>query len=261
MSKFCPLYSSSSGNSIYVSSGDNAVLVDVGATAKGIFEQMQNFNLDSNLIKAVFLTHAHIDHCKSVKTICEKLSVPLIATSKTISLLETQNKISNKMKVIPLESMSDIANFKIDYFYTQHDCDGSCGYVITLPDLRKIGICTDLGIMEDHIRQKLNGCDLIYIESNYDINMLKSGPYPPETKARILSNDGHLSNIACAAELPEFLKQGTAQFILGHLSQNNNLPAIAENCSERALNLTGAVRNRDYFLNIAGAIGKKVFYL
>ena len=261
MSKFCPLYSSSSGNSVFVSSGDNAILLDVGASAKGIFEQMQNLNLDTDSVKAVFLTHAHIDHCKSVKTVCEKLSVPLIATQKTIDVLETQNKISGKMQVIPLESMTDVANFKIDYFYTRHDCDGSCGYVITLPDLRKIAVCTDLGFMEDHIRQKLNGCDLIYIESNYDINMLKAGPYPPETKARILSDDGHLSNIACAAELPEFLKQGTVQFVLGHLSQNNNLPTIAESCSERTLNLTGAMRNRDYFLNIAGVIGEKVFYL
>lgn len=261
MSKFCPLYSSSSGNSVYISGGNSAVLVDAGESAKGIFTQMDRLGLDKSMINAVLLTHAHIDHAKSVKTVCEKLSVPLIATKQTLQLLEEQNKISDKMQVLCLEQVTDIADLKIDYFYTKHDSQGSCGYVITLPDLRKIAVCTDLGIMEEHIRQKLFGCDLIYIESNYDINMLKTGPYPPETKARILSDNGHLSNIACAAELPEFLKRGTAQFVLGHLSQNNNLPSIADSCSQSALNLTGAVRNSDYFLSVAGKVGEKVFYL
>jgi phosphoribosyl 1,2-cyclic phosphodiesterase len=81
--------------------------------------------------------------------------------------------------------------------------------------------------------------------------MLKSGPYPPQLKVRILSDKGHLSNNMCANELKNLLQSGTKRFILGHLSQHNNTPLLAKSCAEAALIDLGAKMGSDYILNIA----------
>ena len=118
-----------------------------------------------------------------------------------------------------------------------------------------------MGIVTDSVRQALIGSDLVYIESNHDIKMLKSGPYPPELKLRILSDKGHLSNISCAAELPKLLNTGTTRFILAHLSQQNNLPRLAEAAAVASLGDVGAKRDLDYILKAAPVCGGDWFCL
>ena len=101
------------------------------------------------------------------------------------------------------------------------------------------------------MREAILKSDCILIESNHDIEMLKRGPYPPLLKMRILSDRGHISNNACAAELAALLKSGTTRFILGHLSQNNNTPNLARSCAEAALMAVGAQNGKDYLLSVA----------
>ena len=95
------------------------------------------------------------------------------------------------------------------------------------------------------------GSDLVLLESNHDVEMLKKGPYPPELKVRILSDKGHISNTACATELKNLFENGTRRFILGHLSQHNNTPLLAKRCATSALIDLGAEIDRDYTLTIA----------
>ena len=120
-----------------------------------------------------------------------------------------------------------------------------------MPDGRKISVCTDLGIMTDTVRSAIAGSDAVLLESNYDIDMLKKGPYPAELKMRIMSDRGHLSNNACAAELAGLLKSGTTRFILGHLSRNNNTPHLALSSAKNALTSAGAVIGSDCILEVA----------
>ena len=96
------------------------------------------------------------------------------------------------------------------------------------------------------------------LESNHDIDMLKTGPYPNVLKMRIMSDTGHISNNACAAELPNLLKNGTKRFILGPLSQKNNTPLLALSCAEAALIDTGAMNGRDYILTVAAPSDNRV---
>jgi phosphoribosyl 1,2-cyclic phosphodiesterase len=95
----------------------------------------------------------------------------------------------------------------------------------------------------------LTGCDLVLLEANYDVQMLRTGPYPAALKLRIASKNGHLSNDDCADEARILAEQGTAHFVLGHLSQHNNLPELAERTVEQRL--AGFVRGRDYTLRAA----------
>lgn len=261
MSKFCPLFSSSSGNSTYIASADGGILVDAGASLKGIVSALENAGGSIEEIKAIAVTHEHIDHIKCLSTLLKKHKIPLIASADTVSALKELNKIPDGTEIIIADSDIVIGGIKINRFSTSHDTLGSSGYTFTLPDGVKIGVCTDLGIMTDGVRAALKGSAAMLIESNHDIEMLRRGPYPPELKLRIMSEKGHLSNNACAAELADFLKNGTTRFVLGHLSQHNNLPLVALSAARAALADIGAEENKDYLLTVAKPQGNGVIYL
>lgn len=154
-----------------------------------------------------------------------------------------------------------IENFTLRHIRTSHDCEGSGGYIIGLPDERSVAVVTDLGYISDDIKNSISGCDLVMLESNHDINMLKKGSYPYSLKERILSDKGHLSNTACAALLPELVSSGTTRIILAHLSQQNNLPTLALSTSRASLVDAGFKENVDYILYVAPVFGGRMFTL
>ncbi len=259
MSKICPLYSSSKGNCTYIGTKNGAVLVDAGASYKGITERLSAIDASTEEVLAVAVTHEHIDHIKGLKTVLNKTNATLITSEQTLNALVKKECIPPKTKIIVAENKPiDINGILINRFATSHDCFGSSGYSFLLPDNKKIAVCTDLGIMEDSVHTALLGNDLVLLESNHDIDMLKKGPYPPDLKVRILSNKGHLSNAACATELKKLLQNGTKRFILGHLSQENNTPMLAKSSATAALIDLGATINKDYLLSVAAPCGSGV---
>ena len=123
----------------------------------------------------------------------------------------------------------EVAGMEVKCFSTPHDTRQSCGYTIHTSDNKKISICTDLGEITPTVEENLHGSDLVLLESNYDEHMLKTGSYPFVLKKRILSNSGHLANNECAKQVKKLIQNGTTRIILGHLSQENNTPQVAEN--------------------------------
>lgn len=252
MSKICPLYSSSSGNSTYIGTKNGGILVDAGASFKGIKEKLLALDTTPDEILAIAITHEHTDHINGLKTFLKNSDATLLASKDTLDALIKKECIPTKTKIITIDNKSiDICGIKINRFATSHDCEGSSGYTLTLPDNKKVAICTDLGVMTDTVRQAIMGSDLVLLESNHDIEMLKKGPYPPHLKVRILSDKGHLSNNICAAELKTLLQNGTKRFILGHLSQHNNTPLLAKSCATASLMDLGAKIDKDYLLYVA----------
>ncbi len=252
MSKICPLYSSSTGNSTYIGTKEGSILVDVGASFKGICQNLQLADASSEEILAVAVTHEHSDHIKGLKTFLNKTSAYLITSAQTAQTLANNDAIPSKTKVIIIDQKPiEIGGIEVSRFATSHDCVGSSGYTFLLPDQKKIAVCTDLGVVTDSVRNAIWGSDMVLLESNHDIEMLKNGPYPPFLKARILSDQGHISNNICAAELKKLFKSGTKRFILGHLSQHNNTPLLAKSCATSALIDLGAQIDKDYILTVA----------
>lgn len=252
MAIICPLFSGSTGNSTYIGTENGAILVDAGASAKGILEQLQRLGASFSDIKGIAVTHCHDDHIKGLKTVLKRTGATLIGSEKTLEELAKKDIILPNTKVLVANTTNmDICSIGINSFTTSHDCDGSCGYSIHLPDGKKITICTDTGMITDDIRAAIDGSDAILIESNHDVDMLKRGPYPPFLKLRILSDKGHISNSVCANEVQRLFKNGTTRFILGHLSVNNNTPLLALSASEATLMDLGAKNNRDYILTVA----------
>lgn len=263
MARICPLFSGSTGNSTYIGTKYGGILIDAGASARALCEAIECAGGSYDEIAAVAVTHEHIDHIKGLKPILNKTGAVLIASPETAAALT--DKIPAGTSVITLgggtAKAAEIAGIHIERFATSHDCAGSSGFVFTLPEGKKIAVCTDLGVVTDGVRAALNGCDTVLIESNHDTEMLKKGPYPPELKLRIMSERGHISNNACAAELPGLLKSGTKRIILGHLSLKNNSPMLAKSCAEAALIDIGAENGRDYILTVAAPTGNRVTVL
>lgn len=119
------------------------------------------------------------------------------------------------------------------------------GYRIHTPDEKTMTIATDLGVLTPAVHEALSGCDLVAIESNYDLHMLRSGPYPYYLRARIESVRGHLSNDECAAKLLELIQEGCKKFALCHLSQENNTPMLALQTVFSTLGAAGVVPDKD----------------
>ena len=252
MSKICPLFSGSSGNSTYIGTKNGGILIDAGASMKRISDALISAGGDIAEIKAIAVTHEHSDHIMGLKTLLNKTGAKLITSEDTAETLANMDNFPPNSEVVLLyDNTADICVIGVSRFATSHDCKGPSGYVLNLPDGKKVSVCTDLGVVTDSVRTAISGSDLVLLESNHDIEMLKRGPYPPYLKVRILSENGHISNNVCAGELPFLLKNGTTRFILGHLSRQNNTPMLAKSCAEAGLMDCLAQNGKDYILTVA----------
>ena len=144
-----------------------------------------------------------------------------------------------------------IGNMAVSCFETSHDTPQSCGYRVDFSDGKSCCVCTDLGYVSDTVRTAVTGSSAVLLEANYDVNMLRNGPYPVYLKERIRSDHGHLSNDDSGNFGAELIKSGTTRLILGHLSQENNTPATAEYTVESIIAQNGLQRNSDYILSCA----------
>lgn len=253
MARFCSLFSSSSGNCTYIGSSGGGVLIDAGVSARQINLKLDCIGVSPADINAIFVTHEHTDHVSGLRVFASKNHIPVYATAGTVAALE-KNNVANgsfEISVIPETGIECGGQFVLP-FATSHDSAESCGYTVTTSDDRKIAVATDTGVITESIRTAVDGCDLILAESNHDIGMLRNGSYPYMLKRRILSDVGHLSNIACSEFVTELVKNGTTRLFLGHLSKENNLPDLAFQTTKSALDCAGAVHMRDYILKIAG---------
>lgn len=262
MAKICTMFSGSSGNCTYISSGNEAFLVDAGVSCKQIIAALNERNFDISKLKGVFITHSHSDHTSGLRVLLSKINVPIFASKETLGQLILEGAFNQNTRYFDIEDNPLIeAEIGVKFFKTSHDCEGSGGYSFTLPNGDKVSVCTDLGYISDEVRQNLLGSKALVIESNHDVGMLQNGLYPFETKQRILSNEGHLSNAACATELPNLVKNGTTHIILAHLSRDNNTPELAEVTAKSVLTENGLKCGLDYSLYIAPKCGGKTIYI
>ena len=252
MACFCTLASGSSGNSTYLGSGVGGVLIDAGVSCKGIVSGLKSCGIEPEKIEAVFITHEHTDHIKGLKVLLKKLMVPVYATDEVLDFLADRDYLPGGVRAVPMPVQGVcIGDLYIGAFETSHDSAHSVGYVAVSGNGKKMAVSTDLGVVTPMVRQAVRSCDLVLLESNYDRNMLMAGAYPYPLKRRIDGEQGHLSNEACAGFLPELVEAGARQIVLGHLSQENNLPGLAMETAVASLQNAGMCRGQDYEISVA----------
>jgi phosphoribosyl 1,2-cyclic phosphodiesterase len=129
----------------------------------------------------------------------------------------------------------DLGDIRVNPFTIPHDAADPVGFVFEAEGVR-MAFATDLGYIPPNVKAQLRGLNLLLLESNHDLEMLKDGPYPWAVKQRVLSRVGHLSNEAAASYLESEYDGQATYIILAHLSESNNLPELAKVAAERALN-------------------------
>lgn len=251
MTRLCPLFSGSSGNSYYIGSGDHGILIDCGRSAKQIENALEINQVDAASLTAVFITHEHIDHVNGLRVFAARHHLPVYTSPGTVRALEEKNLINEKVDIRPLGAEgTDSGDLFIKPFHTSHDCSEGYGFVVESPDGRKTAIATDTGIITEEMRCALPGCDTVVLESNHDVGMLRCGPYPYILKRRILSEVGHLSNELCAQTAVELVKSGTTRLLLAHLSKENNIPELALQATLCELEQNRMKQQIDFMLSV-----------
>ena len=251
--RVCPLFSGSSGNCIYIEfSKDCSVLVDVGRNNKQLENSFRVNNINSESIKAIFITHEHSDHIAGLKVFIKRHDVRVYGSEGTLIALREKGVISkiNSFEVLK-KVEKDLDFFSVKPFSVSHDCKEGFGYSFTASNGKKISVCTDLGYISEEIKNNLKSSHAVILESNHDKMMLQNGPYPYYLKRRILSEYGHLSNDSCGELLPYLVNNGTKDIILSHLSAKNNLPELAFQTSVNYLEREGMACGKDFYLSVA----------
>lgn len=253
MARFCSLYSSSSGNCTYIGSSHGGILIDIGVSAKRTAEALAEIGVDPSEIGGIFVTHEHWDHVNGVRVFAQRHGIKIFASEGTLSGMEELGILTEKVSadVIPYSGI-EICGMHIKPFRTPHDTKESTGFSVVTPDSKRISIATDIGCITDTVMDSVYGSDLVLLESNHDIRMLRMGSYPYSLKQRILSDRGHLSNEKCAETAVKLAESGTTRFVLGHLSKENNIPSLAFETTRAAMTMAGMEENLDYILTVAG---------
>lgn len=262
MAKIVPLFSSSKGNSYYIQGNGSAILIDAGRNLKQIELAMAQNELNMREVRAIFVTHEHTDHISALKVLLKRYDIPLYASRGTLDYLTRYDKVPATARLNVIEEEIETDDFRVRRVETSHDAAEPCGYFITTPDGRRASVVTDTGYLTDDARTAISRSHLAVVESNHDIDMLREGMYPYILKKRILSDNGHLSNAACAEALPDFVGAGLTRILLGHLSEENNTPHLAVSEATGSLNRAGMVLGADYTLDVAPVAtdGKSIIF-
>lgn len=250
---FCSLYSGSSGNSIFLSGESGKILVDAGLPGKKIDEALKSIGQNPSDIDGIFITHEHIDHVKGVGVLSRKYNIPIYANANTWSGMENSiGKIKEEnIKVMDRRSTLSIKDLSIKSFNIPHDAAGPVGFTVECGG-KLASVATDFGIFTEEIKDNIKDSEVILLESNHDVNMLKFGPYPYNLKRRILSEVGHLSNEDCGKAIIDVLKyKNEKKIILGHLSGTNNHPDVAYQTVLDVLNSNHVKIDKDVILTMA----------
>jgi len=259
--RLCSLSSGSSGNCIYVGSESAGVLVDCGVSGKEILENLKNIGVCTSSIKAILVTHEHSDHTKGVGIISRKLNIPIYANSGTWEGMSggIGNIKSENIKYFDTGVDFNISELEVKPYSIPHDAADPVGYSFRLGG-RKVCIATDLGYFSDEVRSNIQQSDMVLLEANHDINMVKVSHYPYFLKRRILSDVGHLSNEAAGQAVLELLNTGVKKVLLGHLSKENNFPELAYQTVKNILEENKVEIGKDIELEVAPRRGISKYY-
>lgn len=252
MLRFYSVSSGSRANAVLVSSEKTNILIDCGLSGKKLIQGLSLVDKTVGDIDAVLVTHEHSDHIAGVGIAARAAKAKVYANGQTWEAMEhALGKLNEPdMLVCDAHKPFTVGDIEITGFLTPHDAASPMGYTLT-DGQTKVAVATDMGHITDSTKEALFGCDAVMLESNHDIRMLQGGSYPAQLKRRILSAYGHLSNVDCAAFAVELVKRGTTHLTLSHLSEENNLPALAwrETCT--ALMAAGVDIDKDVQLSVA----------
>ena len=241
------LASGSRGNSAMVQSSTTRILVDAGISCRETCKRMKALGglegkgKDPQTLSAILITHEHSDHVSGLLVLARKLNLPVFMTEATHQAWSksVRDATGERPQLERLEFFSsgrgfEVGDIAIMPFTIPHDAADPVGFTFRSEGV-KLGMATDLGYMPASVCDHLRGCDVLVLESNHDLEMLRVGPYPWSVKQRVMSRVGHLSNTTLADFFATGYDGNASYIVLAHLSEQNNHPELARSAAEQAL--------------------------
>ena len=222
---FQVLASGSKGNAILVCSSKTRVLVDAGLSGTELVRRLEQAGHSARRLDALIVTHEHQDHVRGVGVLSRRFNLPVYCSRGTLENLPMQVGKLAHTQLFQTGHPYRIGDLLIHPFAVSHDARDPAGMTIENDDCR-LGMCTDLGIVTQLVRQRLQGCRGLLLEANHDLELLMNGPYPWHLKQRIRGRHGHLSNTDTYELLRELFHEGLRAVVLAHLSEINNRPKL-----------------------------------
>ncbi len=254
MLRFISFGSGSSGNCYYLGTATDGLLVDIGVGLRTLKKHAKDYGISLSSVRRILITHDHADHIKSVGAFSHDYNVPVYATEKVHSGIDcnycVQRKLSKEQKLF-LEPGTTVrlGDFFVTPFLVPHDANENVGYKIEVEGIAFV-IMTDAGSVTEEMKDYIADANYLVIEANHDVEMLQRGPYPQYLKERILSPNGHLSNMECGKVLAENMTERLKHVWLCHLSEENNHPELARKTVEAILRSYGIIPGKDIELEV-----------
>ena len=217
--------SGSKGNATLVASEETTLLIDCGFPAREMLSRLDQINVDIADIDAILVTHEHSDHIGGVAAVSKAAGAPIYVTHGTL----TSGKLEGARTIVEIESDSEFAigDIEVSAITVPHDAKEPVQYVFKHA-ARRVGVLTDLGMVSPHVLRAYEGCDLLLLEFNHDLAMLRRGPYPAALKRRVSGDFGHLNNDQALGMLEAMGESVPGTLIAGHISeQNNSIDAVS----------------------------------
>ena len=232
------LGSGSAGNAIAVSDGVDALLVDCGFSARETSRRLVAGGIDPASIGAILVTHEHTDHTRGLEVFARRRNVVVCATHGTRRAAGL-DALATEVRTLDPGTTHEVGGFRVVPFRTSHDAAEPVGYRVETQAGEVAGIATDTGFLTAEAEEALAGCDVLGLESNHDVHMLETGPYPYFLKRRIASERGHLSNEAAAGAIERLTSPRLRTVLALHRSRTNNTRELVLRELERRLSQLG----------------------
>jgi len=246
--RFTVLASGSTGNATIVQCDDATVLIDAGLSAKKVEELMRERGVAGHHVDAILVTHEHSDHIKGLGAFARKYDLPIYANEATWGAMERHvgNIAAEKRVVMETGERVTFGSMSSSSYAISHDAAEPVGYVFDDGEV-KLSLATDLGYVSDKVRMTIEDSDVLVLESNHDVDLLRMGRYPWNIKRRILGDSGHLSNEAAGEALCQLMTDRTKRVYLAHLSLDHNLMDLAKLTVNNVLESNGIFFRKDEY--------------
>ncbi len=229
--RIASLGSGSRGNGTLIEDAETCLLIDVGFSVKETLRRLDRLGRTAADIDMILVTHEHADHISGVAAFADRFGIPVRATAGTC-----QSRLHDCAQAGQFNSHRsfDVGSLTIEPVLVPHDAREPCQFVVT-DGLYRVGLLTDIGHITPFVEERYQHCDTLMLECNHDPDMLSAGPYPFSLKQRVAGSHGHLSNGQAAELLSGVDVERLRYLVLGHVSEKNNLPALAASAVTDAL--------------------------
>lgn len=254
MLNFLCFGSGSSGNCYYLYTETEGVIIDAGLGMRTLKKYFNDYGLSMTGINAILITHDHADHVKSVGSISSELCLPVYSTGDVLHGIDENYCVRKKIRpgyerYIEHGETFCIGELMITCFHVPHDSTDNVGYRIKYEDVT-FCLITDAGHVTEEMKPFIAEANYLVLEANYELEKLLQGPYPQYLKDRIVSGNGHLSNVECGKAIAENASPLLKHVWLAHLSEENNHPELARKTVEKVLREYGLIAGKDFLLDV-----------